>query len=232
MQSTQNTPEPPIQLADAPEPKVPFYRNPFVLAFLLGALAITILPFIQNRFLKAPPPIAQVGPWTLTDQEGQPFGSEQLRGKVWIADFFFTRCPSVCPTLQNKMKGMQAGFFDVKDKIQFVSFTVDPEYDTASVLKASGEKIGADFNHWTFLTGNRADLQQLIVQKMHINMGERQPIKTDENGNVDLYEISHLQKLVLFDQNGDLRAIADIDDESIGNLINAARLLIQKGPNP
>ncbi|MBS4204165.1 SCO family protein [Lederbergia citrea] len=89
-----------------------------------------------------------------TDQDGKPFGLKDLKGKVWVADFVFTNCTTVCPPMSSNMSQLQQ---DVKDAglkdVHFVSFSIDPAIDTPEVLKEYGEAFAADFSTWHFLTG-------------------------------------------------------------------------------
>jgi protein SCO1/2 len=209
--------------------KRPFWKDPFFLGFLIGAAALTILPFLQRGFLSAPPPRSDLGAWSLVDQSGKPFGSEDLKGKVWIASFFFTRCPTVCPGLQAKLGAIEGHVVDLGDKIHLVSFSVDPEFDTPEVLRAYAEKRSANPARWHFLTGPRATLEELLMKKMFVDMGTAKPVAADKP---DLIDISHSAKFALIDQNGQLRDMWSTDDEGIGQLINAARMLAKEGPQP
>ncbi|RST59600.1 SCO family protein [Siminovitchia terrae] len=89
-----------------------------------------------------------------TDQDGNSFGLKDLKGKVWVSDFVFTNCTTVCPPMTMNMSELQK---KVKEKglddVHFVSFSVDPEIDTPEVLKDYGESFEADFSRWHFLTG-------------------------------------------------------------------------------
>ena len=76
----------------------PFYKNPWLWAFLIGAFSLTILRPLAMAQRKAPPPLVQVGAWELIDHNGKPFSSKDLAGKVWMADYFFTSCPSISPS--------------------------------------------------------------------------------------------------------------------------------------
>src|SRR5690606_14449383 len=118
----------------------------FVLGLLLGAAALFVLPFLQRLSLRAPPPISSLGTWELVDQTGTAFGSADLAGQVWVASFFFARCPSVCPKQQEDFKQILRHVDDLHDKsgqkrpIRLVSFTVDPEDDTPEALRAYAQK--------------------------------------------------------------------------------------------
>lgn len=89
-----------------------------------------------------------------TNQDGEQVGLEDLKGSVWIADFIFTNCITVCPPMTANMAELQRKVKDEKlDNVYFVSFSVDPEVDTPEALKTYGEAFGADFSTWHFLTG-------------------------------------------------------------------------------
>ena len=88
------------------------------------------------------------------DQDGNPLGLEDLKGKVWVADFVFTNCTTTCPPMTANMSKLQENVIDAGlDDVHFVSFSIDPEIDTPEVLKEYGEAFGADFSTWHFLTG-------------------------------------------------------------------------------
>ena len=110
--------------------KPPFYKSPLVCGFIIGAVALTALRPLQESMLRAPPPLAQPGRWTPVDHTGKAFGSENLRGKVYVADFMFTRCRSICLDLLDAMKEIDVKMGHHGDALQLVSFSVDPAHDT------------------------------------------------------------------------------------------------------
>jgi protein SCO1/2 len=202
-----------------------------VIAFVIGAATLTLLPFLQDQVLRAPPPVASLGTWSLVDQDGKPIGSETLRGQVWIASVFFSRCPSVCPKQQADFGTILRHVDDLRspDKapIRLVSFSVDPAFDTPPVLRAWGERHGVEASRWSLVTGAEDAVKDLLVGRMFLEVGQKQPVP-----GTDLFDIAHAARFVLVDQNGDVRGYWPIDDLGRGNLINAARLLWKKGPNP
>lgn len=227
----------------ASETKTPLWKNPFAISFVVGAIVLTILPFLQQATLRAPEPIGSLGSWQLVDEQGQPFGSADLKGKVWIASFFFSRCPSVCPPQQQALLSVLAHVDDLRERegvspIEIVSFTVDPEHDTSAVLAAYEQKMlaaAATTTHgtvrasdWRLLTGSHEALRELLIKRFYVEMGEKKAIE----GSADLFDISHVARFALVDQNGDLRGYWSTDEQGRGNLINAARLLAKKGPRP
>jgi len=117
---------------------------------------------ILSGCLKAPlPEINQVPDFELVDQDGRPFRSgEQLRGRIWVADFFFTTCNGPCPRMSALMRRVQdatAAFDDVR----LVSFTVDPKTDTPAVLKEYGKRFRQNPQRWFLLTGDPETLRRL-----------------------------------------------------------------------
>ncbi|MFD0869893.1 BsSco [Chlamydia abortus] len=91
--------------------------------------------------------------FTFINQEGQNFGLADLKGKVWIADFVFTNCVTVCLPMTSNLAILQQKFREAGVDAEIVSFSVDPDRDTPEVLKAYGQNYEADFTNWHFLTG-------------------------------------------------------------------------------
>jgi len=99
----------------------------------------------------------------LVDQAGRTLRSGDLAGRVLLVDFVFTRCPGPCPLLTSSHVLAQRAIPEsVRDRVHFVSISVDPEYDTPEVLRAYGEARGVDFSRWSFLTGPTAIVDALL----------------------------------------------------------------------
>ncbi|MDQ6623433.1 MAG: SCO family protein [Verrucomicrobiota bacterium] len=101
----------------------------------------------------------QVPAFQLTNQDGQPFGSAQLQGKIWIADFIFTSCPGPCPMISSRVAEMQRPLEN--SDVHLVSFTVDPETDTPAVLRDYAARLHARAGRWDFLTGPANEIYDL-----------------------------------------------------------------------
>lgn len=101
----------------------------------------------------SPPPGREISSFTFLDQEGQSFGLSDLEDTVWIADFIFTNCESVCPPMTNEMATLQQEFDEHDIHVEFVSFTVDPEVDTPEKLKSYANGYTDDQSNWHFLSG-------------------------------------------------------------------------------
>jgi cytochrome oxidase Cu insertion factor (SCO1/SenC/PrrC family) len=116
----------------------------------------------------------------LTDEDGKPFDSDQLKGQVWIAAFIFTNCPGACPMMTQKMAKLQEAV--PAANVKLVSFSVDPERDTPAVLKAYAGRFKADSSRWHFLTGDKqAMLDAARGLKLSVTPAEgSRPIDHDE----------------------------------------------------
>jgi protein SCO1/2 len=118
---------------------------PAALAVALAAGAA--LPGCQRHDASAAevlPSLGTVGPFWLTDQDGRTFTEASLDGKVWVAAFMFTRCPTVCPEMVRRMRSIQEQAKQKGVPLQLVSFSVDPENDTPEVLRAYTAAQGHD----------------------------------------------------------------------------------------
>jgi protein SCO1/2 len=108
------------------------------------------------------PIYSQLPPFAFTDQDGNPFGLENLKGKIWVADFIFTSCQGPCPTMSSQMSRLQRNLADLSN-VQFVSFTVNPATDTPEVLRQYATQFHADFRRWHFLTGEQDKIARLSM---------------------------------------------------------------------
>ncbi|WP_226669769.1 SCO family protein [Metabacillus litoralis] len=117
--------------------------------------------------------VFQMEPFSYTDQNGQAFGSENLKGKVWIADFIFTNCDTVCPPMTASMAALQKELTNQNLDVELVSFSVDPMIDTPEVLKKYMDKFTTNSSNWHMLTGyKQAEIEafareefQTLIQK-------------------------------------------------------------------
>jgi len=130
----------------------------------------------------------------LVNQEGQPFDSAQLAGKIWIADFIYTTCPGPCPMISTRMSELQKPL--EKTDVHLVSFSVDPEKDKPEVLRGYAEKLRAEPKRWDFLTGSKSAIYKLSHDgfKLAVSSG------SDEAGTP-----VHSTRMVLVDRHGEIR---------------------------
>jgi cytochrome oxidase Cu insertion factor (SCO1/SenC/PrrC family) len=164
------------------------------------------------------PVISALPEFLLTDQSGTVFDSREMKGKVWVADFIFTRCPSTCPEQTGEKAKLQKRF-ESFDDFRLVTFTVDPEYDTPEVLADYGRKHGADPALWKFLTGRRGDLWNLSANGFKFDVAE----DAKDSG----MPILHSSDFALVDREGRVRGVYDSlgEEGRSGLLVDLKRLL-------
>lgn len=137
----------------------------------------------------------QLPDFSLTNQRGTPFALSDLQDKVWVADFIFTSCGTICPPMTIEMARLQDEF--VAEDVYFVSFSVDPERDTPEVLTRYADYYGADNNRWSFLTGQKEAIYQLAHDAFNLAAGHRGS------------EILHSTRFVLVDRKQQVRGYYD-----------------------
>jgi protein SCO1/2 len=166
------------------------------------------------------PTFGAVPDFALTDQAGKAFTRDSLKGETWVAAFVFTRCPSACPRVTRAMRDLQIKAAQRNAKLHFVSFSVDPEFDTPSVLQRYANEYGADLGTWSFVTGNADTIQKTAEQGLKIAaQGKADPTKAD-------FGITHGTELVLVDGRGAIRGYyASNDDAALARLLDDATRL-------
>lgn len=198
-------------------------KNPFLWAFVIGIISLHVFREMALIRKSAPPPLAIVPDWSLTDQDGRPLSKKDLLGKLVVADFFFTSCPSICPKLTQAMKEIYLRFKHRPD-VQFSSITVDPQIDTPAVLKRYLQNNGIGYDNWHALTGTKSEIYDVVVNKMKVHVGEREDIDNKQG----MYDISHLAQLALFDQNGNLRGLFKTDSVELAALVRAMNFFLEE----
>jgi len=101
--------------------------------------------------------------FTFVNQYGDSTGSKDLKNKIYVADFFFTSCPSICPVMERNMLNVYKAFKDTAD-VKIISFTIDPRHDTVPVLKKYADKLGVTGNSWWFLLGDKDKVYDLAAK--------------------------------------------------------------------
>lgn len=134
-----------------------------------------------------------------TNQFGEKVSLNDLHGKIIVMNFFFTRCPTVCPGLTKNMKRLQESFAKNDSVVQFVSISVDPEFDSAANLRKFGNRFNANFDNWWFLTGNKKEIYDFAIHEIKANIADV---------NIDTAFI-HTEKFFLLDSNKVIRGFYD-----------------------
>jgi cytochrome oxidase Cu insertion factor (SCO1/SenC/PrrC family) len=189
---------------------------------LLVATGLLILREMQVRRLATGefPSYGSVPPFELTNQDGRPFGSADLAGKIWMADFIYSTCPGPCPMISSRMSEMQKPL--EKTDVHFVSFTVDPETDTPAVLREYASRLHAQTGRWDFLTGSKAAIYDLIERGFKLAVAEHD----GDNG-----QPIHSTRMVLVDRRGQIRAYEDgTASDAVTKLLAEANHLLREQP--
>ncbi|MCE0498101.1 MAG: SCO family protein [Methylacidiphilales bacterium] len=215
-----------------PDPSVP---SPSPYRWPIRILAVLILGVVAYHFATQGSVshasklrrINDVPPFVLTERSGRTITNQDLRGKIWVADFIFTTCPGPCPLITANMAKVQDAVAH-DPHVQLVTFTVDPQDDTPAVLAAYANKFGADPNRWWFLTGPEKSLDDLIengfYQVVQDNRGH--PLEPGQ------FIVTHSTSLVLVDADGVVRGSYDgIGTDGRTDLLNGIKTL-EKEENP
>ncbi len=170
----------------------------------LTVIAVLILTWAIKGQDPPLPVISQLPDFALTDQQGRPVTLASLRGQVWIADIIFTRCAGPCPQMTKRMSQLQE-VLPAQAPVKLVTLTTDPGFDTPAVMKRFGERFGADFNRWLFLTGAKPQIQRLAVEGLKLVALDKPA--AEQTTPQDLF--IHSTIFVIVDQQGRLRDAFD-----------------------
>ncbi|MEO7308571.1 MAG: SCO family protein [Ferruginibacter sp.] len=101
-----------------------------------------------------------------TNQLGKKVSLDDLKGRILVIDFFFTRCPSICPGLARSMKRLQDSFVKNDSIVQFISISVDPEHDSVPQLRKFADRYGANHDTWWFVTGDKKEIYDFALNEL------------------------------------------------------------------
>jgi len=177
-------------------------------------LSLLLLTAAGLTFSCSKPPLPDYGmvpPFTLTDSNGQPFDSQSLHGKVWVADFIYTNCPGPCPRMTSQMHRLERQLKSAED-VRLVSFSVDPDRDTPAALTVFAHRFGGPTEQWYFLTGSPQTLHLLAREVFKVG---------DLIGVMD-----HSTKFMLVDKAGHIRGYySTFDQDGISTLLDDLKRL-------
>jgi len=194
------------------------WKVTLILIPLLTAAALFFLRQLEVTRLasRTLPNNGIVPDFQLTDQNGQSFGSQQLRGKIWIADFIYTTCPRPCPMISSRMSETQKPLRDTD--VELVSFSVDPEHDNPAVLRNYASRLNAQPGRWHFLTGNKD-----VIYRLSIDGFKLAAAKNGETGPI------HSTRMILIDRDGVIRGYYDATDaDAVTRLLADANHLLRE----
>jgi len=206
-----------------------------LLALIVLAIPVTAYLLQSKESTKAPPPLATLPGFTLTNQDGRTVSLDEFRNRVWVANFVFTSCMGACPILTQKMAGVQAWVAGEEKKdghpwpVSFASFTVDPKTDIPEKLREYGIKYGADFSRWYFLTGDLPLVEKTIVKGFRMSMDAGMGGEDEDRDAPSFdktYDIMHGERFVLVDGQGRIRGYYVTDRDGLGRLSDDIRALL------
>ena len=157
--------------------------------------------------------------FSFTNQNGEIITQKNYEGKIYVADFFFTTCPTICPIMQDNMVEIQNAFKDVSD-VMLLSHSVMPHIDNVPVLKKYALEKGVIDSKWNLVTGDKKDIFY-IARKSYL------AVKTETEG--ELYDMVHTENFILVDKKRRVRGFYDgTKKEEIKRLIDYIRFLIDE----
>lgn len=146
--------------------------------------------------------------------------STDMKGKIWVADFFFTTCPTICPTMTKNMQKLNTSTKDLHDDLQFISISINPQHDTPSILKRYREHYKATASNWQFFTGKEAETHQLGIENFQIFAG-----RDDESEG----GYAHSGAFTLVDKEGYVRGVyLGTDEKQVIQLEKDIRKLVKE----
>ncbi len=173
--------------------------------------------------------IGAVPQFDLTNQNNETITHQTMLGKVYVVEFFFSTCPTICPKMNENMKVI-ASNFESKDNFGIISITINPDYDTPDVLKAHAEELGVTHPHWHFLSGNRDYIFNISNKGFNLYAAQ--------NPNVD-GGFEHSGLFALVDKKGNIRSRKDnfgnpivyydgLEEESIASIMQDINVLLKE----
>lgn len=190
------------------------YITPILIGFfILAGAAFSFYYYYNFKSVQHKPRIGTYGddfgknlrPFTLLNQLGDTITEKDVDGKILVVEYFFTRCQSICPTMNENMAKVYEAF-KTYDDVLLLSHTCDPEHDQVDVMMSYSQKFNADPKRWMFLTGPKKELYDQALYSYKIGNQENEGMPLDE-------QFIHAPNFVLVDRHGKLRASKNKSDE-------------------
>jgi protein SCO1/2 len=166
-------------------------------------------------------PIGRVLPFSFTNQDGKKVTEKDVAGKIFVAEYFFTTCKSICPIMNANMKIVYERFKNEKDFL-ILSHTSDPATDSAARLKKYADSMNVDTDKWIFLTGTKDSLYRQARHSYKIDDPNNNPLSND-------VDFLHSQFFSLVDKNGNVRSIYEGNErKDVERMINEIEVLLKE----
>ncbi|PCJ25259.1 MAG: SCO family protein [Flavobacteriales bacterium] len=180
---------------------------------------IDINPELVDESVRNVDKFHRVGPFSLTDQNGNEVTEKNFENKIYVTDFFFVTCPTICPKMTKQMNRVYDEFNNNND-ISFLSHTVMPEADSVSVLNEYAAELGISSDKWRFVTGDKKQIYNLARKTYFAAI-------TEGDGGVN--DFVHTENFVLVDKNKRLRGFYDgTSKDDVDRLITDIYALLEE----
>jgi len=181
------------------------------------------LPYIgQHKYENGDTILYKIPPFDFTNTDNQSVTNSDLSDYIYISDFFFTRCPTICPKVKKQMLRVYKKYKD-NDQIRMVSHTLDPKRDSIPILKKFASNLGIDTKKWMFLTGEKDIIREMAL-KYFVAVVEDE----EAPGGLD-----HSGKMVVVDKSGHVRAFAEgTEPDDVTELLNEIDILLAEYQDP
>ena len=180
--------------------------------------AIGIDTITEGAFKRIDTVYHEIPSFTLTNQYGQTISKDQFRDKILIVDFFFTSCPTICPTMSEQLARVQEQLIR-DDRVVIVSFSIDPVRDTPDKLKVYAEEYSAVPGKWQFLTGDKKEIYKLALEGYKMSA-------FDDGGDDEHDGFVHTDRFALVDPNWNIRGYYKGTSENEVNIMLGDVLLL------
>ena len=173
-------------------------------------LVDTTIQYIANKH--------HIADFSFTNQNGKTITQKDYEGKIYVADFFFTTCKSICPKMTTNLVDVQKAFLN-NPKVKLLSFTVMPDIDSVAVLKEYAKINGVNDNKWNLVTGDKKAIYTM-ARKSFLAVKQGKP--------EELYDMVHTENFVLVDSKKRVRGFYDgTNKEEIKRLIEDINWLLE-----
>jgi protein SCO1/2 len=196
-------------------------RPLFWIIFTILGFSIPIVKTINRDLPRSLPYLYKISDYSLINSYGDSYGSKDLRGRVYVINFIFTSCGSICPNLMKKTQVVQKRLRGLGSRVAIITVTVDPENDTVGVLNKYSKKYRANPRVWKFLTGKKSKINNLILNELKLPVSE-------DTGSNDVMDIVHSERFVLVGQEGHVRGYYSIAKEDLNRMMIDIGLMVNR----
>lgn len=199
-----------------------YFSNVWVWLVIAGSVfAFNVIRAVTNEIPQPPRVLSQLPEFRLTNQDGQQFGSSELRGKFWVANFMFTSCPTICPKLTDHMQKVKHRLRGMGSAVHLVSFSVDPERDTPEVLRKYVNERLISVDKWSFLTGDLTTVKTAVVE------GFKLPMEKEEGAEErTAFDITHGSRFVLVDPDHRIRGYYEMTGKELNRMMRDITIIL------